>query len=59
MFKEYPDVVTIEQLQKMLNIGKNMAYALINQNVINSIKIGRVHRIPKDNVIKYLQTKIS
>ena len=57
MFKNYPDVVTVEQLQQMLGIGKNTAYTLIKQNIIKSIRIGRVHKIPKVNIIKYLQSE--
>ena len=54
MFRDYPDVVSVEQLQKMLNIGKNTAYELLKEKKIISIRIGRVHKIPKANVIKYL-----
>lgn len=56
MFAKYPDVVTVEQLCKMLDVGKNTAYNLINQNVIRSVKIGRMYKIPKINVIRYLKT---
>ena len=55
MFTKYPDVVTVEQLCKMLDVGKNTAYNLINRNVIRSVKIGRVYKIPKINVIQYLK----
>ena len=55
MFTKYPDVVTVEQLCKMLNVGKNTAYNLINQNMIRSVKIGKVYKIPKVNVIRYLK----
>ena len=57
MFREYPDVVGVSQLQKMLGVGRNTAYDLLKNNKIHSIRIGRVHRIPKKNVIKYLQSK--
>ena len=56
MFRQYPDVVTVEQLCKMLNVGKNTAYNLINQNVIRSVKIGRIYKIPKNNIIRYLKS---
>ena len=47
IFSDYPDVVGVDDLTHMLNIGKNKAYELINQNKIQSIKIGRKHIIPK------------
>jgi len=56
MFRNYPDVVNVAQFQKMLGIGKNTAYNLLKNNAIHSIKIGRVHKIPKKNIIKYLKS---
>lgn len=58
MFKEYPDVVTPEDLQKMLHIGRNSVYKLLCENLIKSIKIGKKYIIPKVNVIKYLTAEI-
>lgn len=54
MFKEYPDVVTPEELQKMLHIGRNAAYKILGDNLIETIRIGKKYIIPKVNVIKYL-----
>ena len=54
MFKTYNDVVTVKQLAEMLDIGKSLAYKLIKQNTIQSKKIGRQYKIPKNNVINYL-----
>lgn len=39
MFSNYPDVVSIEQLQEMLDVGRNTAYRLINEKKIKSINI--------------------
>ena len=54
MFTEYPDIVTVEQLQQMLKTGRNTAYKLLKDNKIKSIRIGKIHKIPKHNVIEYL-----
>ena len=54
IFKDYPDVVTIEQLQKMLNIGRNSVYELLKNNVIKSVRVGKRYIIPKVYVIAYL-----
>lgn len=53
-FKEYSDVVSVEQMTEMLDIGRNTAYKLLNNGSIKSIRIGRVHKIPKQSVISYL-----
>ncbi len=55
MFNEYPDVVTIDDLTSMLSIGRNTAYKLINDKKIKSIRIGKIHRIPKIYIIEYLK----
>lgn len=55
IFSDYPDVVGVDDLTHMLNIGKNKAYELINTNKIQSIKIGRKHIIPKFRVIEFLK----
>ena len=56
MFRQYPDVVSVAQLQEMLNIGRNSTYTLLKDKKIPSIRIGRVHRIPKSNVIRYIKS---
>lgn len=54
MFKEYPDVVTPTDLQKMLRIGRNSVYEILKSDSIKTIKLGKKYIIPKVNVIKYL-----
>lgn len=53
-FTEYSNIVTTEELQKMLNIGKNTAYKLLRDGDIKSIRIGKIHKIPKVNVIEFI-----
>lgn len=57
IFKTYPDIVTPEQVMKMLGIGKNTVYHLLNSGEIKSIRIGNRHKIPKIYVIDYIQGK--
>ncbi len=55
MFKNYPDVVNVKELQSMLGgISKRLAYHLLKNNIIKSIKIGREYKITKVDVILYL-----
>lgn len=53
-FKEYPDIVSFDQMREMLHIGRNKAYTLLEQKKINSIRIGRRHKIPKISIIEFL-----
>ena len=54
MFKDYPDAISVKELQQMLGIGKNLAYELVNKNSIPNVKVGRRIIIAKANVIEYL-----
>ena len=55
MFANYPDVVDVSGLQSMLgNIGKQTAYELVRKGTIKAIKVGKLYRIPKINVIAFL-----
>jgi len=54
MFTAYNDVVNVNQLAEMLGIGITLAYRLVKQNTIKSIKVGRQYKIPKQNIISYL-----
>lgn len=55
MFTTYPDIVDITQMRKMLGgIGVTLAYKLLKQKKIKSLKIGREYKIPKSCIIEYL-----
>ena len=55
MFADYPDVVDVSGLRSMLgNIGKQTAYELVRKGTIKAIKVGKLYRIPKINVISFL-----
>lgn len=54
MFSDYPDVVSISELQSMLRISRNTAYELVRSGKIRSVKIGRTYRIPRSAVEDYL-----
>ena len=53
-FKDYPDVVSIEEVQTMLRIGRNAVYELLRSGVIKSLKVGKKYIIPKVSIIKYV-----
>lgn len=55
MFESYPDVVDVEDLCKMLGgISRKLAYRLLADQEIRSVRIGRTYKIPKVCVIEYL-----
>ena len=54
MFNSYPDVLSVNQLCEILDIGKNTAYRLLQSGEIKSIKIGKVYKIPKKTLKDYI-----
>lgn len=55
MFAEYPDVVDVHTMAKMLGIGRRLAYDLLTTNQIAHRRIGRrIYRIPKKAVIEFM-----
>ena len=56
VFRDYPDIVTIEQMCRMLGgIGKKTGYRLLREKKIEAFKIGKSYKIPKIQVIGYLK----
>jgi len=54
MFKNYPDCISVLQLQQMLSIGRNKAYELLKSNQIKHKRLDSTYLIPKIYVIEYL-----
>ena len=54
MFEQFSDLMTVDQLQEALQIGRNTAYELVQSGEIQSVRIGRRIRIPKRFVIDYI-----
>ena len=55
VLKEYPDVLTVEQMSRALGISTKTGYKLIRNNEIDYLKIGRSYRIPKTHLLRYLR----
>ena len=47
MFAEYPDIVTVKDLQTMLGISRHAAYDLLGEGEISCIRLGNAYKIPK------------
>ena len=58
MFTDYPDIVNLTQMRKMLGgISNTLAYRMLREKKIKSKKVSREYKIPKVNVIKYVMTE--
>lgn len=54
MLDQYPDILDMEDICKILRIGKNQAYSLLHTKQIGGFRIGRVWKIPKVALEAYL-----
>ena len=54
-FDELPLTLRAEDLMPVLHIGRNTAYELVNSGQIKSIRVGRQIRIPKAEILRFLE----
>lgn len=54
MLDNTPDVLTIKDLMKALQIGKNTALYLVQNNIIDAHKIAGKWRILKEDVQEFI-----
>jgi len=54
---ETSEIMTVEELMEMLQIGKSTAYQLLASGEIRAFRIGRKWEIPKKAVYEYIQKK--
>ena len=49
-----PAMMRVEDLMEIFSIGRNTAYEMVQSGMIRSIRIGRVYRIPRAEVLAFL-----
>lgn len=49
-----PDVLTVQQAQSVLGIGRVSIYNLIESGQLQAFRIGRAYKIPKKSLIIFL-----
>ena len=57
MFDEYGAVLTVKEVCTILRISKNMAYELVRAKKIRCVKVGNRYRIPKSEIVRFLDGK--
>lgn len=50
-----PDVLTVEQMRKILGIGRTAAYEVVRRGKIRTIRAGRLIKVPKLALIEVLK----
>ena len=54
MFENYNEVLTVEEACKILRIGYNAIYDLLNTGKLSAYRNGRIWRIPRIAVEAYI-----
>jgi excisionase family DNA binding protein len=55
-FESLPFMLRVKDLEPLLGISHNTAYALVRSGQIHSIRIGRSYRIPKEAICAYVRS---
>jgi excisionase family DNA binding protein len=56
---ELNDILTVEDIMELLNIGKNTAYSLLESGEIKAFRIGRMWKIPRKSVYEYIEKRVN
>lgn len=51
---DQPLLLTPEQAAELLQVGRTVMFALLDTGEVESVKIGRLRRIPRDAVTTYV-----
>jgi excisionase family DNA binding protein len=54
MFRDYPDIVSIQDICSMLNLGRNSVYRLLKDDEIRHVRVGKKYVIPKDSITAFV-----
>ena len=49
------DILTLKELQELLQIGKNTALRLVQSGEIEAFRVGKQWRVVKESVVKYIR----
>ena len=58
ILKDYPDILTVEEMSQALGVSTKTGYRLLRDNKIEHLKMGRTYRIPKAHLLTYLRVFI-
>lgn len=55
VLKDYPDILTVEEMSSALGVSSKTGYKLIKDGKIQNMKVGRAYRIPKAHLLCFLK----
>ena len=54
MLEAYDDILSVEEACEALKVGHNAIYELLNSGKLKAYKNGRIWKIPKEAVRRYI-----
>lgn len=51
---QLPLVLTVEEAAERLGVGRTVMYALVSSGAVESVRIGRLRRVPADALVTFL-----
>ena len=54
-YKDLPLLLTVGEMASVLRIGRNPAYQLVKDGSIQSIRVGRSIRIPRNALVQFVE----
>ena len=54
-YEHLPLLLTVEEMASVLRIGRNPAYQLVKDGHIQSVRVGRSIRIPRNALIQFVE----
>jgi excisionase family DNA binding protein len=56
LLRDYPPVLSVEDVATILKITPGTVRTLVKKRTISGVKVGRLIRVPKSNLIAYLDS---
>lgn len=54
-YKDYPQTLSVSDIQALLGIGRKQAYELVHSNQFHIVKVGKRIKVSKNVFIKWLE----
>lgn len=55
VLKDYPDILTVEEMSQALGVSTKTGYRLLRDNKIEHLRLGRTYRVPKAHLLTYMR----
>ncbi len=55
VLKDYPDILTVEEMSQALGVSTKTGYRLLRDNKIEHLRLGRTYRVPKTHLLTYMR----